>query len=72
MARQRPLQAVKSAANQANYTASEARALIRELRDGFTIYMIRVKGNPNTPMDFLLGRCDELPIALKVEPKERK
>ena len=72
MARQRPLQAVKAAANQANYTASEARKLIDELRDGFTIYMVRPKGNPNTLMDFAMGRCDELPIAFRVEPKERK
>ena len=72
MARQRPLQAVKAAANQANTAAYEARQLIEELKDGFTIYLVRPKGNPHTLLDFATGKCDELPLAVRVEPMERK
>jgi hypothetical protein len=74
MARQRPLQAVKSAANNANYTVdvlrADARALMAEIQNGVTIRVIKDKSSPHTIMDFVLGRCDELPIALKVELKE--
>jgi hypothetical protein len=76
MNRQRPLQAVKSAANNADRTLDvlreDARALMAEIQNGVTIRVIRDPSSPHTIMDFVMGRCDELPIALRVEPKERK
>lgn len=78
MARKRPLQevgragqAVQGTAAQANRTLAEIRQFVEELKNGFTIYAIRSPGNDNTIMDFVMGRCDELPVAFKVEPKER-
>jgi hypothetical protein len=72
----RPLQAVKSAAVNADRTLdvlrADARALMAEIQNGVTIRVIRDKSSPHTIMDFVLGRCDELPIALKVDLKERK
>ena len=74
MTRQRPLQAVKSAANNADRTLdvlrADARALMAEIQNGVTIRVIKDKSSPHTIMDFVLGRCDELPIALKVGLKE--
>ena len=76
MARQRPLKAVKSAANNADRTIhvlrADARALMAEIQNGVTIRVIRDPSSPHTIMDFVMGKCDELPIALKVELKERK
>ena len=72
----RPLQAVKQAAANADRTIdvlrADLRAMIAELQDGVTIRVIKDKSSPHTVMDFVMGRCDELPIALKVEVKERK
>ena len=72
----RPLQAVKQAAVNADRTIdvlrADLRAMIAELQDGVTIRVIKDKSSPHTVMDFVMGKCDELPIALKVEVKERK
>ena len=71
----RPLQAVKQAAVNADRTIdvlrADVRALLAEIQNGVTIRVIKDKSSPHTVMDFVLGRCDELPIALKVELKER-
>jgi hypothetical protein len=76
MARQRPLQAVKKAAANADRTIdvlrADLRALIAELQDGVTIRVIKDRSSPHTVMDFVMGQCDELPIAFRVEPKERQ
>ena len=72
----RPLQAVKQAAVNADRTIdvlrADLRALIAELQDGVTIRVIKDRSSPHTVMDFVMGRCDELPIAFRVEPKERQ
>jgi len=69
MARQRPLQAVKSAANNANYTVDvlrgEARAFFARLKQGVNVTFVR-KGNARW-MDFLTGKAKEFPIGLKVD-----
>ena len=71
----RPLQAVKQAAVNADRTIdvlrADLRALLAEIQNGVTIRVIKDKSSPHTVMDFVMGRCDELPIALKVEVKER-
>ena len=79
MARARPLQqvgkagqAVQNTAAQANRTLAEVRDFIEELKNGFTIYAIKAPGNDNTIMDFVMGRCEELPVAFRIEPKERE
>ena len=75
MTRQRPLQAVKSAANNADRTLdvlrADARALMAEIQNGVTIRVIKDKTSPHTVLDFVTGKCDELPIAFRVELKER-
>ena len=72
----RPLQAVKQAAVNADRTIdvlrADLRALIAELQDGVTIRVIKDRSSPHTVMDFVMGQCDELPIAFRVEPKERQ
>ena len=71
----RPLQAVKQAAVNADRTIdvlrADLRALLAEVQNGVTIRVIRDKTSPHTILDFVTGKCDELPIALKVEVKER-
>ena len=71
MARQRPLQKVGKAGEAVEQAAWQVNALARELKDGFTVYVQKAPDNPNTIMDFIMGRCNELPIALRFEPKER-
>jgi hypothetical protein len=72
----RPLQAVKQAAVNADRTIdvlrADLRALLAEVQNGVTIRVIRDKTSPHTILDFVTGKCDELPIALKVEVKERQ
>jgi len=72
----RPLQAVKSAAVNADRTIdvlrADVRALLAEIQNGVTIRVIKDKSSPHTVLDFVTGKCDELPIALKVDLKERK
>ena len=73
----RPIKtAVEGVASNANYTLNvlraDARALIAELQDGMTIRVIRDPSSSHNIMDFVLGKCDELPIAFKIEPKEQK
>jgi hypothetical protein len=76
MARQRPLQAVKSAAVNADRTIdvlrADLRALLAEIQNGVTIRVIKDKSSPHTIMDFVMGQCDELPVALKIEVKDRQ
>ena len=71
----RPLQAVKQAAVNADRTIdvlrADLRALLAEVQNGVTIRVIKDKTSPHTILDFVTGKCDELPIALKVEVKER-
>ena len=71
----RPLQLVKQAAVNADRTIdvlrADLRALLAEIQNGVTIRVIRDKTSPHTILDFVSGKCDELPIALKVEVKER-
>lgn len=72
----RPIKkAVEGVAGNANATINVLRAdlreLIAELQDGVTIRVIKDKSSPHTILDFVTGKCDELPIALKVEMKER-
>jgi hypothetical protein len=71
----RPLQAVKSAAINADRTIDllrgDLRELIAELQNGITIRVIKDKASPHTILDFMAGGCDELPIAFRVELKER-
>jgi hypothetical protein len=71
MGKVRPLQKVGQAGAAVEQAAIQANLLMREFRNGFTVYVQRAPGNENTIMDFVMGRCDELPIALKIEPKER-
>ena len=71
MIRKRPLQKVGQAGEAVEQAAYQVNALARELRDGFTVYIQKAPGNENTVMDFVMGRCDELPVALRFEPKER-
>ena len=72
----RPLQAVKNAAVNADRTIdvlrADLRALLAEVQNGVTIRVIKDKSSPHTIMDFVMGKCDELPVALKVEIKERQ
>ena len=72
----RPLQAVKQAAVNADRTIdvlrADVRALLAEVQNGVTIRVIKDQSSSHTIMDFVMGQCDELPIALKVELKERK
>jgi hypothetical protein len=72
----RPLQAVKNAAVNADRTIdvlrADLRALLAEVQNGVTIRVIRDKTSPHTILDFVSGKCDELPVALKVEIKERQ
>ena len=77
MARMRPLQqvgkagqAVQNTAAQANRTLADVRELIGELQDGVTLRFVRV--GPNSIMDFVTGRCDELPIGVRVDVREDK
>lgn len=72
MARTRPLQKVGQAGKAVEQAANQINAMTRELRDGFTIYVQKAPGNDNTIMDFVMGKCDELPVAFRFEPKERK
>ena len=71
----RPLQAVQRAANNADRTMdvlrADLRALLAEVQNGVTIRVIRDKTSPHTILDFVTGKCDELPIAFRVEVKER-
>jgi len=71
MARTRPLQQVGQAGEAVEQAAWQVNALIRELRDGFTIYVQKAPGNEHSVMDFVTGRCDELPVCFRFEPKER-
>ena len=67
----RPLQAVKQAAVNADRTIDllrgDLRELLAELQNGVTIRVIRDKASPHTVLDFVTGKCDELPIAFKIE-----
>ena len=67
----RPLQAVKQAAVNADRTIDllrgDLRELLAELQNGVTIRVIRDKDSPHTVLDFVTGKCDELPIAFKIE-----
>jgi len=71
----RPLQLVKQAAVNADRTIdvlrADLRALLAEIQNGVTIRVIRDKTSPHTILDFVSGKCDELPIAFRVEVKER-
>lgn len=69
MTRTRPLQQVGQAGEAVEQAAWQVNALIRELRDGFTIYV--QNHSDDSVLDFIQGKVKELPISLRVEPKER-
>lgn len=53
---------------QASHTVSHADGLIDELFDGITLKLVKV--GEASIMDFLTGKVDELPLAVRIEVEE--
>ena len=53
-----------AAALHANITLSLADSLIMELKDGVSLKLVRT--GEETIMDFVMGRCKELPIEVQL------
>ena len=62
--------AINNVEGQTNYTLWILQELLKDVQDGVHVKLVRV--GDDTIMDFLLGRCDELPLEIEIDVREEE